>query len=86
MTRFPHTWHVAFCFPTLDPFATLIPPVVLIGQDYVYVHIIVDGWIQTTGVEAQEWKHPPGQTHKGKMICTQFYDKMLAEEQERRVA
>lgn len=80
--RFPHTWHVALCFSTLDPFATLIPPVVLICQDHIHVHIIVDGWIQTTDVEAQEWEHPPGQTHKGKMICSQFYDQMLAEEQE----
>lgn len=55
---------------------------VLIGQDHVHIHIIVDGRIQTTDVEAQEWEHPPGQKHKGKMICTQFYDKMLAEKQE----
>lgn len=63
----PHTWHVALCFATLDPFATLIPPVVLVSQDHIHVHVIVDRWIQTTDVEAQEWKHPPEKKNrKGK--------------------
>lgn len=65
-----HTWHVALCFATLDPFATLISPVVLVGQDHIHIHVIVDGRIQAADVEAQEWKHPPGQTHKETMICT----------------
>lgn len=70
VTCFPHTWHVALCFATLDPFATLISPVVLVGQDHIHVHVIVDWWIQTTDVEAQEREHPPEQTHKGTMIYT----------------
>lgn len=57
---FIHTWHVSLCFPTLDPFASLVPPVVLIGQNHVYVDVIVGRRIQNADVEAQEGKHPPG--------------------------
>lgn len=69
-TRSPHTWHVALCFATLDPLAALISPVVLVSQDHIHVHVIVDGRIQTADVEAQEWEHPPEKTHKGTMIGT----------------
>lgn len=73
MRCFPHTWHVALCFATLDPFATLIPPVVLVGQDHVHIHVVVDGRIQTTEVEAQEREHPPEQTHKVTVVCTHVF-------------
>lgn len=57
---FDHTWHVALCFPTLDPLAALVPPVVLVSQNHVYVDVIVGRRIQNTDVKAQEGEHPPG--------------------------
>lgn len=58
------TWHVALCFPTLDPLAALVPPVVLIGQNHVHVDVIVGGRFQDADVEAQKWEHPPALTHR----------------------
>lgn len=57
------TRHVTLRFPTLDPLSSLVPPVVLIGQDHVHVDVVVDGRIQNADVEAQEGEHPPGRTH-----------------------
>lgn len=58
------TWHVTLCFPTLDPFATLVPPVVLIGQNHVHVDVIVRSRVQKADVETQKGKHPPGKEKK----------------------
>lgn len=53
------TWHVALCFPTLDPLATLVPPVVLVCQNHINVDVVVGRRFQDTDVEAQKREHPP---------------------------
>lgn len=58
------TWHVSLCFPTLDPLAALVPPVVLVSQNHVHVDVVVDRRIQDADVEAEEGEHPPGQTNE----------------------
>lgn len=56
------TWHVAFCFATLDPFSSLVSPVVLVRQNHVHEDVVVRRRVQNTDVEAQEGEHPPATT------------------------
>ena len=58
------TGHVAFCFTALDPLPSLVPPVVLVGQDHVHVHVVVGRGVQHAEAEAQEGEHPPVDTQR----------------------
>lgn len=58
------TWHTAFGLPTLHPLATLVPPVVLVHQDYIHEHPVMACGLQPGHSEGQEWEHSPGGTEK----------------------
>lgn len=46
--------------PTGDPFASLEPPVVRVGQHHLHEHIIVRSQIEAGYVEAEEREHASG--------------------------
>lgn len=53
------TWHVAFCLSTLDPFASLVSPVMLVSENHVHIYVIMSRGIQRADVKAEEREHPP---------------------------
>lgn len=55
-----NTWHGALGLATLHPLATLVPPVVLVGEHHVHIDVVVRRGVQQTYVKAEERKHPPG--------------------------
>lgn len=46
--------------PTGDPFASLEPPVVRVGQHHLHEHIIVRSQVEAGYVEAEEREHASG--------------------------
>lgn len=55
------TWHVAFCFATLHPLPSLIPPVVLVSQNHVHIHVVMSRRVQRIDIKAEKREHPPVQ-------------------------
>lgn len=53
------TWHVAFCLATLDPFTSLVPPVMLVSKNHVHIYVIMSRGVQCADVKAEEREHPP---------------------------
>lgn len=50
--------------PTGDPFASLEPPVVRVGQHHLNEHIILRGQVEAGYVEAEEREHASGNWKK----------------------
>lgn len=56
--------HIIVRFSTSDPLATLKAPMIRVGQNNFYKHIVMGREVQSGDVETEEWKHPSAKEKK----------------------
>lgn len=67
--------------PTGDPFASLEPPVVRVGQHHLHEHVIVPSQVEAGDVEAEEREHASGNVkrkRKVKKITEKYFSILIA--------
>lgn len=67
MDLFSNTLAAVVRLPAGDPFATLEPPVVRVGQHHLYEHVVMRRQAETCDVKAEEGEHSPAKRNIGKI-------------------